>query len=54
MSSAEILEKIEAVRQELNELGETKSLLDSEIVRFSQQLDHLLNMYQKLVKPKET
>lgn len=50
MNMKEILEKIELLRQELNEIGRKKSILDEEVIRISQHLDHLLNIYQKNIK----
>jgi len=48
MNSDEILEKIELLRQELNEIGRKKNLLDKDVIRISKQLDDLFNIYQKL------
>jgi hypothetical protein len=53
MNSAEILEKIEEVRQELNKIGKAQKLVDVEVIRVSQQLDDLINSYQKLSKQKQ-
>ena len=43
-----ILRRIEALRRKLNRLGATHSLVDSEVVELSQQLDSLLNQYYHL------
>jgi len=54
MNIDEILERIELLRQELHEIGRKKGLLDEEVIRISQELDHLLNNYQKLLNSKKT
>jgi len=54
MNIDKILEKIELLRQELQEISKKKSLLDEEVLRKSQQLDHLLNDYQKLLNSEKT
>ena len=43
-----ILKRIEALRKRLNQLGLTHSLIDDEVVEVSQQLDRLLNEYQRV------
>lgn len=43
-----LLKRIEGLRKRLNEVGLTRNLIDSEVVEVSQQLDRLLNQYQKL------
>jgi len=54
MNIDEILERIELLRQELNGIGQRRSLLDEEVIKISQQLDHLFNVYQKLLSSKKT
>jgi hypothetical protein len=44
-----LLKRIEALRKRLNKLGLTHNLVDEEVVEVSQQLDRLLNEYQKIV-----
>ncbi|MDR3539502.1 MAG: aspartyl-phosphate phosphatase Spo0E family protein [Desulfosporosinus sp.] len=44
-----LLKRIEGLRKRLNKFGLTRNLVDSEVVEVSQQLDHLLNQYQRLV-----
>jgi hypothetical protein len=43
-----ILKRIEALRKRLNKLGLTHNLIDDEVVEVSQQLDRLLNEYQRI------
>lgn len=43
-----LLKRIEALRKKLNQLGLTHNLVDDEVVAVSQQLDHVLNQYQKV------
>lgn len=43
-----LLLQIEALRQELIELGLEKGLQSSDVIQKSAQLDELLNRYQKL------
>ncbi|MDR3599570.1 MAG: aspartyl-phosphate phosphatase Spo0E family protein [Desulfosporosinus sp.] len=43
-----LLKRIEGLRKKLNEFGLTRNLIDSEVVEVSQQLDCLLNEYQRL------
>jgi len=43
-----LLKRIEGLRDRLNKVGLTRKLIDSEVVEISQQLDNLLNQYQKL------
>lgn len=54
MNIDEIVDKVDLLRQELNEIGKKKSLQDEEVLRISQQLDELLNIYQKLLNVKKT
>jgi len=54
MENDKILERIELLRKKLNEIGKQKSLLDEEVIRISQQLDHLVNIYQKVLNLKKT
>lgn len=54
MENDKILERIELLRKKLNEIGKQKSLLDEEVIRISQQLDHLVNVYQKVLNLKKT
>lgn len=42
-----LLKRIEALRKRLNKLGLTRNLVDDEVVAVSQQLDQVLNEYQK-------
>lgn len=44
-----LLKRIEGLRRRLNKVGLTRNLVDSEVVEVSQQLDCLLNQYQKLI-----
>jgi len=43
-----LLQRIEKLRKKLNKFGVTRNLIDSEVVEVSQQLDHLLNQYQRI------
>lgn len=43
-----LLKRIEELRKKLNKFGSTHDLVDSEVVKVSQQLDHLLNQYQRI------
>ena len=43
-----LLKRIESLRRKLNKFGLKHELIDSEVVEISQQLDGLLNQYQKL------
>ena len=43
-----LLKRIESLRKKLNKLGLTRDLVDEEVVAVSQQLDQLLNEYQRL------
>ncbi|SHN70077.1 aspartyl-phosphate phosphatase Spo0E family protein [Desulfitobacterium chlororespirans] len=45
-----LLKKIEALRKKLNRYATTHSLVDARVVELSQELDHLLNQYQRLNK----
>ena len=53
MNLDEIADKVDLLRQELNEIGKKKRLQDEGVLRISQQLDELLNIYQKLLNAKE-
>jgi hypothetical protein len=53
MNIANILVQVEEVRQELNKIGKAQKLVDAEVIRVSQQLDDLINNYQKLLKRKQ-
>ena len=44
-----LLNRIEELRKKLNKFAQTRDLIDSEVVEVSQQLDNLLNQYQRLV-----
>ncbi|KJR49605.1 hypothetical protein UF75_0159 [Desulfosporosinus sp. I2] len=48
-----LLKRIEELRKRLNKFGPNKSLIDSEVVEVSQQLDCLLNQYQKISSYKQ-
>lgn len=43
-----LLKRIEVLRKRLNKFALTRNLVDSEVVEVSQQLDNLLNQYQKV------
>ncbi|EHQ87794.1 aspartyl-phosphate phosphatase Spo0E family protein [Desulfosporosinus youngiae] len=43
-----LLKRIEVLRRRLNKFASNRSLVDSEVVEVSQQLDKLLNQYQKI------
>ncbi len=43
-----LLKRIEELRKKLNKFALTRDLIDSEVVEVSQQLDSLLNQYQRL------
>lgn len=43
-----LLKRIEELRRRLNKFGSNRDLIDREVVEVSQQLDCLLNQYQKL------
>ncbi|HHY26254.1 MAG TPA: aspartyl-phosphate phosphatase Spo0E family protein [Desulfitobacterium dehalogenans] len=45
-----LLKKIEVLRRKLYRYATTRSLVDDEVVELSQELDHLLNQYQRLDK----
>ena len=49
MSPGEILDLIENLRERLNTLAQSKSLIDPEVVQLSQLLDSLLNLYQNIL-----
>ena len=42
-----LLKEIERLRIELNKFGLKENLTDQEVIELSQQLDELLNQYQK-------
>ena len=44
-----LLKRIEVLRARLNKFGVNRNLIDSEVVEVSQQLDGLLNQYQKMI-----
>lgn len=44
-----LLNRIEDLRKRLNKFAQTRDLIDSEVVEVSQELDSLLNQYQRLV-----
>lgn len=44
-----LLKRIESLRKRLNKLGSNHNLIDDEVVAVSQQLDQLLNEYQRVV-----
>lgn len=44
-----LLRRIEKLRKKLNKLGATHNLIDNEVVLVSQQLDQLLNEYQRIM-----
>ena len=44
------LKRIEALRGRLNKFGFNRNLFDPKVVEISQQLDRLLNQYQKKVR----
>lgn len=48
MSKEDLLNKIEKKRKEMVELGLTSSFIDERVVKISDHLDKLLNMYQAL------
>lgn len=48
-----LLEKIEGLRRRLNKFALTRNLIDSEVVAVSQQLDCLLNEYQRLISNRQ-
>ena len=43
-----LLKRIEVLRKRLNKFALTRNLIDSDVVEVSQQLDHLLNEYQRI------
>ncbi|MDQ7093810.1 aspartyl-phosphate phosphatase Spo0E family protein [Desulfosporosinus sp. PR] len=43
-----LLKRIEVLRRKLNKFGLTHDLIDREVVEISQQLDSLLNQYQRI------
>ena len=45
--------RIEGLRERLNKFGLTRNLTDTEVVEVSQQLDCLLNQYQRLISYKQ-
>jgi Spo0E like sporulation regulatory protein. len=48
-----LLNRIEELRKKLNKFALNRDLIDSEVVEVSQQLDSLLNQYQRLVSYKQ-
>ncbi|HBV87772.1 aspartyl-phosphate phosphatase Spo0E family protein [Desulfosporosinus sp.] len=48
-----LLKRIEVLRKKLNKFAMTRNLVDSEVVEVSQQLDGLLNQYQKISSYKQ-
>jgi len=44
-----LLKRIEGLRRKLNKFGLKRNLVDEEVVEVSQQLDCLLNEYQKTI-----
>ena len=45
-----LLKKIEVLRKRLYRYASSRSLADENVVRLSQELDQLLNQYQRLAK----
>lgn len=45
-----LLKKIEALRKKLYRYATTHSLVDEKVVELSQELDNLLNQYQRIDK----
>lgn len=45
MSSVEILNLIEVMREQLNRVAHNRPLIDPEVIKLSQSLDSLLNLY---------
>ena len=43
-----LLKRIEGLRKRLNRFGLTRNLIDPEVVQISQQLDRLLNQYNRI------
>lgn len=48
-----LLKKIEALRKRLNDYGLIHNLVDEDVVQMSQQLDVLLNQYQRIARYKQ-
>lgn len=48
----DIMEKMEKLRQELNEIATQKRIIDAEVITVSKQLDAIINQYQKLLRKK--
>lgn len=44
-----LLSRIEGLREKLNDIGLTRKLIDPEVIQVSQQLDQLLNQYNKMI-----
>ncbi len=44
-----LLKRIEGLRKKLNKFGLNRNLVDIEVVEVSQQLDRLLNDYQRTI-----
>jgi len=45
-----LLKKIEALRRKLYKCASARSLVDEQVVQLSQELDELLNQYQRITK----
>lgn len=48
MLEKKLLKRIEGLRKKLNKFGHTHNLIDSEVIKVSQQLDCLLNEYYRI------
>lgn len=48
-----LLKRIEVQRRKLNKFGINRNLIDKEVVEVSQQLDRLLNEYQRQITYKQ-
>ena len=48
-----LLRKIEVVRKRLYRYANSRSLVDENVVRLSQELDQLLNQYQRIAKHRQ-
>lgn len=48
-----LLKRIEGLRKRLNKYAMNRNLIDHDVVRISQQLDSLLNQYQRAVMYKQ-
>lgn len=49
----EVLKSIEELRSKLNKIAEGRALTDPQVVSASQNLDALLNEYQRLIKDRK-